>query len=465
LIWISACCVGWAVALPGCETIKKIEDFAASHPDVRPEREKRARDVAASYDRRRDEIQLQVAVSSWRQGNPEGCRELLTSLLRRNPTHREAQLLQIELALVEEHLDEARQWSESLLLQLPSDAEVAHIAAMVCDAQGDEDEAREHFRRAAKLEPNNQVYAASLAEASASEPGEAAPTNAMPASHKNSSKIASDTSAALLKAQICLTFDDCQSARRLLEELLARQPQLVAAQQMLREAIDPRLHLAAKSAKPADSEAWQDWRWQRLAQRPRSLTPLVAQASEPAALEPDPSERDPSPPAVSETAASETATSKTVAFIEPPDAKPSAHAIHNRQLEEMRKGEPALVTDDESLTAGATSSQEKQSIAAAVAALRQNRPELALDLARHGLDATPDSAGLYRTIGTAEYRRGDYAAAQEALQQSLTLDNTHPLSYFLMGCTLNRLGQSDEAERFFLQARQLDSRYAQESPR
>jgi tetratricopeptide (TPR) repeat protein len=99
-------------------------------------------------------------------------------------------------------------------------------------------------------------------------------------------------------------------------------------------------------------------------------------------------------------------------------------------------------------------------ISAAVAALRQNHPEAAVDLLAAAAGRFPKSAAVYRALGTACYRRTDYRAAQSALKQALLLDKANPLSYFLMGCTLVKLGQQPAADEFFRQARLLDPKYA-----
>ena len=99
-------------------------------------------------------------------------------------------------------------------------------------------------------------------------------------------------------------------------------------------------------------------------------------------------------------------------------------------------------------------------ISAAVAALRQNHPEAAVDLLQAAADRFPKSAAVYRTLGAACYRRTDYRAAQSALKQALLLDKANPLSYFLMGCTLVKLGEQPAADECFRQARLLDPKYA-----
>ena len=103
-------------------------------------------------------------------------------------------------------------------------------------------------------------------------------------------------------------------------------------------------------------------------------------------------------------------------------------------------------------------------ISAAVAALRQNHPEVAVELLDVAASRFPKSAAVYRVLGAACYRRTDYRAAQSALKQALLLDKGNPLSYFLMGCTLVKLGEQSAAEEFFRQARLLDPKYAVPRP-
>ena len=60
----------------------------------------------------------------------------------------------------------------------------------------------------------------------------------------------------------------------------------------------------------------------------------------------------------------------------------------------------------------------------------------------------------------AAYRMRRYADAETALRQSLSLDNSQALSYFLLGSALEHLGKPEESERYRSEAARLDSRYA-----
>jgi tetratricopeptide (TPR) repeat protein len=110
-------------------------------------------------------------------------------------------------------------------------------------------------------------------------------------------------------------------------------------------------------------------------------------------------------------------------------------------------------------------------ISAASAALEHNQPALAVELLRPAVeDRSPSSgrgrpsacAAAHRVLGAAYYRVGEYRLAQTALQQALSLDKSHALSYFLLGCTLAKLGEADAAGVNFRQAQALDPRYAVE---
>jgi tetratricopeptide (TPR) repeat protein len=97
---------------------------------------------------------------------------------------------------------------------------------------------------------------------------------------------------------------------------------------------------------------------------------------------------------------------------------------------------------------------------AAIFSLRHEHPEIAVELLTPASQRFPDSAALYRVLGTADYRLGDFRAAQLALQEAVSLDNSNALAYFLLGCTLKKLGQPEAAERHYEQAQNLNPSFA-----
>ena len=101
-------------------------------------------------------------------------------------------------------------------------------------------------------------------------------------------------------------------------------------------------------------------------------------------------------------------------------------------------------------------------ISAAAVLLRHNQPEGAVRLLAESAQRFPNCPAIHRMLGTAHYRLGDYQRAQVAFQQALSLDKSSALSYFLMGCTLAKLGQKGAAEAHLRQAAMLDPRYGVE---
>jgi len=99
-------------------------------------------------------------------------------------------------------------------------------------------------------------------------------------------------------------------------------------------------------------------------------------------------------------------------------------------------------------------------VSAAIESLRHNQPDLAIDLLEPVGQQFRDSAAVYRVLGAAHYRRGDYKSSQVALRQALSLDKSSALSYFLMGCTLAKRGQLGSAEAHLRQARIRDPGYS-----
>lgn len=102
---------------------------------------------------------------------------------------------------------------------------------------------------------------------------------------------------------------------------------------------------------------------------------------------------------------------------------------------------------------------EPTAVSIAVLPLRHAQPELSAKLAEQALRNHPRAAALYRTLGLARYRTGDYEAAQVALRQSVALDEAQPLAYFLMGCCLRKQGRDEAARRWFDDAARLDPRF------
>ncbi|MGC3966762.1 MAG: hypothetical protein QM775_05140 [Pirellulales bacterium] len=105
-------------------------------------------------------------------------------------------------------------------------------------------------------------------------------------------------------------------------------------------------------------------------------------------------------------------------------------------------------------------SNQKFYTEASVKALQAEQSELGCDLARAGIARFPQSAALHRLHGAATLRLLRYAESEAALRQSLSLDNSQALTYFLLGSVLDRSGKSESAQWYLRQAARLDGRYA-----
>src|SRR4029077_14886335 len=85
----------------------------------------------------------------------------LNGILGRNPKHYEARLLLAELCLSEEDFEEARKNLELAISERSQDAHSQHMMGLLLETMGEESEALDYYRRAAELEPDNEIYAAS----------------------------------------------------------------------------------------------------------------------------------------------------------------------------------------------------------------------------------------------------------------------------------------------------------------
>jgi tetratricopeptide (TPR) repeat protein len=113
--------------------------------------------------------------------------------------------------------------------------------------------------------------------------------------------------------------------------------------------------------------------------------------------------------------------------------------------------------------AASTNPQIRQSpLRESVVALAQGDTEAAIAAAQRGLaESSAQPSALYRVMGAAHYRRGEFQTAQGELAQALSLDNTDALSYFLMSATLEKLNEHEAAAGFRAEAARLDARFSQ----
>ena len=142
----------------GCATVWPSKHVSK---DVAEQRTDRKEELIQSFESKRDTAQFEAAMVRWREGDSEGCRELVDKLLARSPKHRGGRLLRAEFRLVEDRPELAVKDIEALVEEIPNDAEAAHLLGLLLEAAGHNDEALAHFERAVQIEPANSVFASS----------------------------------------------------------------------------------------------------------------------------------------------------------------------------------------------------------------------------------------------------------------------------------------------------------------
>lgn len=338
-----AALTGCSTVRPTCNTDSNAEQAASQKP------KQRQSEAVREFEQKRNDAEFQAALSRWQEPDAKGCREQLQRLLARDPNHRDARLLMAEVFLSANRYEEALKEVQQVLQAHPDDPAVQFTMGMILDAMGQHAASLAYYQRAAKAEPNNEVYAVGYQMAAEAQQDK---TTAIP---------------------------DTLPQAPMPGPLPARS--VVAASAAVADPVD------RSGADPA--------------------TDLVQKAN--AALDKGSVEE------------------ALVLYREAASLKPD-----NRQ---------------------------KVLISAATSALRRNQPELAIELLTPEGKPIAHSAAVYRILGTARYRQGDYQGAQVALRQALSLDKSSALAYFLMGCTLVKLGQAESAESHFRQASALDARY------
>jgi Flp pilus assembly protein TadD len=148
----------------GCAQLRdvrnKLKDVTNKLEDVSVQREERKQKVVEDFARRRDDTQYRASLACWERGDVRGCESQLIDLLQRNPDHLEARLALADLCLERGKSWAAEQQYRESIERHPQQAQSHYGYGLFLDVAGRTDEAAEHFRRAAKIEPDNPAYAA-----------------------------------------------------------------------------------------------------------------------------------------------------------------------------------------------------------------------------------------------------------------------------------------------------------------
>jgi predicted Zn-dependent protease len=456
----------------GMDALSKDPWLEPEVSDVRPLRKERTDATVAELDRKRNETQYLAAQSSWRQGDYPRCRESLEKVLARDPNHRASLLLLADVALETDNAEEAVETLRRATALDPQDAEAAYRLGIALEASDKVAEAVPYLRRATASQPQSAKYADALCQAeqllaaSSSElkiaVAKVADENEFPAALADwqagreaeaAQKVVrvlranpNHIDANILQAEIDLAAGRGATSIERMEKLSAAYPH----DPQVRRACG--LILQAGGDLIAANRCFAQAEQLAAAQADRSRTMVdegVVQASYVAPLDDG---KTPTAPAVAEPAAPE-----------PPVLKESHNdagellgrgeaALENKQLDEARRLMKAAID--------ASGDDPQPALTASIAALKLEQSALSYELASHAVRRFPTSAALHRVRGLAAYRMRRYSDAEAALRQSLSLDNSQALSYFLLGSALEHLGKTEEGARYRSEAARLDSRYA-----
>lgn len=214
-----------SLTLTGCAGFR----WSGFPPDVTPAREQRLHAAIEWFEDRRSEAEYRAARDQWIQGDTEGCRETLAAILKRQPAHRAAALLWAEVHLEQQTPALAIEVLEEAMAGSREDAALEHALGQVLLAAGQRQGGLVHLRRAARLAPTQQAWAAELAQAEADSPprGAASPTSAIEPTVRTTANSEPTVHA--------VSTDDPDVAVRAAVAAM-RQKDMVRAEQILREA-------------------------------------------------------------------------------------------------------------------------------------------------------------------------------------------------------------------------------------
>jgi Tfp pilus assembly protein PilF len=141
----------------GCASWRQLTEPSPPTPD----RETRAADAIRQFEEHRDAAQYQAALDRCRQGDFARAEAMLTALVARQPNQHDARLRLAEILSARDDAAAESHFQAVLSVQ-PDHAEAHHAFGLFLDAAGRLDEARQHFIKAAQLEPENQIFQTTL---------------------------------------------------------------------------------------------------------------------------------------------------------------------------------------------------------------------------------------------------------------------------------------------------------------
>lgn len=462
------------LALSGCAGWPPGEKL----PDVRPERQRRAQEAISSFQQHRVEAEYAAAVAQWQRGDSIDCRQSLEGLLQRDPHHVASLVLLGEVLLLEQQPEAAIKHLKHALRHEPHHAQAMHLTAVALDETGNESNALDFYRRAAEAEPENPVFQASYLRAeedARANSGHAVPAPSAPRDDALTGDAIDDIQPVAYEEPVEQTgcggniawIDDATDIDREHEsaELAAPfvpvmphppLPKSAAAERTAEYTLPKRGTSMAASAQPSVRLATQSGLAKTVSVAappalPNASGPEVTLVTAAQPLSQPMAEMDAEPAAK--------APAVTTSGSEDSDDDESTAWEHFDWAQRALQA-GAYETAGRRFTEAVRASDDAQLCLQAVAQLLQhNQADLAAQVAAVGAKAFPDVAAVHRAKGASHYRLGQWREAQVALEQALSLDKSDALAYFLLGSTLGKLGQHDDARRHLRQAQRLDQRY------
>jgi tetratricopeptide (TPR) repeat protein len=521
-IFFALCATAIAVAsLTGCSGMRSFRQAIARNKadDVSPTRKERQSQIARDFDKKRDDTQFDAAASSWERGDPAACELTLQQLLERNPKYRRAHLLLADLYLFNGQTDRAIDALTKAVALDEKDPVAQHSLAQALDAAGLRQEAVEHYQLATQLQPTNELYALSFKTALGVVPPSSPDSQPL---EMLASATNQPIEPERFKKQVGVTIENARSTMSPMVAkmpALARTPappsrgskSATSNEKIIAKATANEIKLAQVIEATSDGEiAISD---SPAAEAAPFSAPQLAMANAGGALpskstnaatangpDGDPawrlngSVRDSKrhnefatptadldawvrPVHFDAKSAEDASATESQASAAAPPQVDSRYAAYNQAMvqiavpaqqetlaEPLRPSPPSKLVAPVVQAAPWKASDPQtagQPLGKAVESLALGDTNAAIDAATRGLSRSPEEAGaLYRVLGTAHYRQGEYEAAQAALAQALSLDKTDALAYFLMGSTLAKLNEPANAARYFSEAARLDARYA-----
>ena len=147
--------------MTGCTSLPTSQPKKPAPPESKQTFGERKQDAIASFERQRDAAQIQAAVNCWQRGEVQKSVAQLTAIIQRSPRDVNARLRLAEILTSQEETASAEMHLRECLVLAPNSAEAHHaLGLLLSEVPSRETEAASLLRRAAELEPDNEVFAA-----------------------------------------------------------------------------------------------------------------------------------------------------------------------------------------------------------------------------------------------------------------------------------------------------------------